>query len=198
MDFIKTRDSRLWVFLGDVSGHGVGSGFLVSAIKALVQDQIDLGLDIQKIFSNINKFLLERYSGNEFMSLFAGIYDPKSTIFEYINAGHLSPVLFRGANHQFKLRGGDRLLGVMPTTFTPEKIQFSRKDRLFLYSDGVTETFNSAEEVYGEKRLLEFIKNNYSLESEEMVKLIVKDVEAFREEAEISDDLSLICLTKMI
>ncbi len=198
MDFIKTRDSRLWVFLGDVSGHGVGSGFLVSAIKALVQDQIDLGLDIQKIFSNINKFLLERYSGNEFMSLFAGIYDPKSTIFEYINAGHLSPVLFRGANHQFKLRGGDRLLGVMPTIFTPEKIQFSRKDRLFLYSDGVTETFNSAEEVYGEKRLLEFIKNNYNLESEEMVKLIVKDVEAFREEAEISDDLSLICLTKMI
>ena len=86
----------------------------------------------------------------------------------------------------------------MPTIFTPEKIQFSRKDRLFLYSDGVTETFNSAEEIYGEKRLLEFIKNNYNLESEEMVKLIVKDVEAFREEAEISDDLSLICLTKMI
>ncbi len=198
MDFIKTKDSRLWIFLGDVSGHGVGSGFLVSAIKALVQDQVEQDQDIQKIFSNINRFLLERYSGNEFMSLFAGIYDPKTAIFEYINAGHLSPVMFRGASHQFKLRGGDRLLGVMPTTFTPEKIQFSRKDRLFLYSDGVTETFNSAEEVYGEKRLLDFIQNNYSLESEEMVNLIVKDIEAFRKEAEITDDISLICLTKMI
>jgi serine phosphatase RsbU (regulator of sigma subunit) len=198
MDFIKTKDSRLWIFLGDVSGHGVGSGFLVSAIKALVQDQVEQDLDIQKIFSNINRFLLDRYSGNEFMSLFAGIYDPKTTIFEYINAGHLSPVMFRGANHQFKLRGGDRLLGVMPTTFSPEKIQFSRKDRLFLFSDGVTETFNLAEEIYGEKRLLEFIQNNYSLESEEMVNLIVKDIEAFRKEAEITDDISLVCLTKMI
>lgn len=198
MDFIKTRDSRLWVFIGDVSGHGVGSGFLVSAIKALVQDQILQDLDIQKIFVNLNLFLLERYAGNEFMSLFGGIYDPKTSILEYINAGHISPVMFRGPDYRFKLRGGDRLLGVLPTVFTPEKIQFAKKDRLFLYSDGVTETFNSADETYGEYRLLEFIKINYHLESEEMVKLVVKDIEGFRKEAEISDDLSIICLTKMI
>ena len=198
MDFIKTRDNRLWVFLGDVSGHGVGSGFLVSAIKALVQEQLLQEIDLQKIFLNINIFLLERYSGNEFMSLFGGLYDPKSSIFEYINAGHLSPVMFRGPDYRFKLRGGDRLLGVLPTIFTPEKVQFAKKDRLFLYSDGVTETFNSAEEIYGENRLLEFIKNNYQLESEEMVKSIVKDIEGFRMDGEISDDLSLICLTKII
>jgi protein phosphatase len=174
MDFIKTPDNRLWIFLGDVSGHGVGSGFLVSAIKALVQDQILQGLDLQKIFANLNTFLLERYAGNEFMSLFAGIYDPRTSIFEYINAGHISPVVFRGSDYRFKLRGGDRLLGVLPTTFSPEKVQFSKKDRLFLYSDGVTETFNSAEKIYGEPRLLDFIKNNYSLESDEMVKSIVE------------------------
>jgi serine phosphatase RsbU (regulator of sigma subunit) len=198
MDFIKTPDNRLWIFLGDVSGHGVGSGFLVSAIKALVQDQILQGLDLQKIFANLNTFLLERYAGNEFMSLFAGIYDPRTSIFEYINAGHISPVVFRGSDYRFKLRGGDRLLGVLPTTFSPEKVQFSKKDRLFLYSDGVTETFNSAEKIYGEPRLLDFIKNNYSLESDEMVKSIVKDIEEFRKEAEISDDISLVCLTKII
>ncbi len=198
MDFIKTPDNRLWIFLGDVSGHGVGSGFLVSAIKALVQDQIQQELDLQRIFTNINTFLLERYAGNEFMSLFAGIYEPRTAIFEYINAGHISPVVFRGSDYHFKLRGGDRLLGVLPTTFSPEKVQFSKKDRLFLYSDGVTETFNSAENTYGEVRLLDFIKNNYSLESEEIVKSIVKDIEVFREDAEISDDLSLVCLTKII
>ena len=132
------------------------------------------------------------------MSLFAGIYDSRSSIFEYINAGHISPVVFRGSEYRFKLRGGDRLLGVLPTIFSPEKVQFSKKDRLFLYSDGVTETFNSAEKIYGEPRLLDFIKNNYSLESEEMVKSIVKDIEEFRGDAEISDDISLVCLTKII
>lgn len=198
MDFIKTNDSRLWIFIGDVSGHGVGSGFLVSAIKAFVQDQVNQNLEIQKIFQNLNKFLLDRYAGNEFMSLFGGIYDPKSAMLDYINAGHISPVMYRGPNYRFKLRGGDRLLGVLPTVFSPEKVQFAKKDRLFLYSDGVTETFNSADETYGETRLLDFIKTNYGLDSEEIVKLVVKDIEAFRKDAEISDDLSLICLTKIL
>ena len=198
IDFVKTNDNKLMVFLGDVSGHGVGSGFLVSAIKALIHDQIELGIELPTIFKNVNTFLIDRYAGNEFMSLIAGEYDPRTSIFEYINAGHLSPYMYRGPNYKFRLRGGDRVLGVLPTTFSPEKIQFGRGDRLFLYSDGVTETFNPSEVTYGEERLLDFIKGNFHLDSEGIVRAIVNNLEEYRKGTDITDDISLICLTKII
>jgi hypothetical protein len=198
IDFVKTTDNKLLVFLGDVSGHGVGSGFLVSAVKALIHDQVSLGVELPIIFKNVNTFLIERYAGNEFMSLIAGIYDPRTSIFEYINAGHLTPFMYRGKDYHFRLRGGDRVLGVLPTTFTPEKIQFGKGDRLFLYSDGVTETFNSMEIPYGEKKLLDFIKNNFGLDSVAIVSAIVSDLDVYRQGADLTDDISLICLTKIL
>jgi hypothetical protein len=72
VDFIRLNDRQVIILLGDVSGHGLGSGYLVSAIKALAHDQIESGIDIVRLFRNINNFLIERYAGNEFMTLIGG------------------------------------------------------------------------------------------------------------------------------
>lgn len=198
IDFLKIDNKKLLVFLGDVSGHGLGSGYLVSAVKALVRDQVNSGIELSKIITNINKFLIERYAGSEFMTLVAGMYFSDTGVFEYVNAGHLSPIIVRGDGTLETFRSGHRILGVIPTVFTKDKIYLNPGDRLFLYSDGVTETFSPSEEIYGEERLKKFLINNHDLNAKELLRAIEKELDDFRKHNDLSDDVSYIALRRML
>lgn len=197
IDFIKINDRKMMVFLGDVSGHGLGSGYLVSAIKALIHDQVDSGIDIVRLFRHVNNFLIERYAGNEFMTLIGGLYDSNTGIFEFINAGHLSPIIVRENGEIEMKKSGHRILGVIPSPFTTDQIRLNPKDKLILYSDGITETFSPSEEIYGEKKLKKFLMDNKNMPAETLLSNLQKALNDFRKGGDIMDDMSLIYLKRL-
>ncbi|HMW04246.1 MAG TPA: PP2C family protein-serine/threonine phosphatase [Leptospiraceae bacterium] len=197
VDFIPINEKQVFIMLGDVSGHGLGSGYLVSAIKAIVHDQIESGVDLGKLFKNINNFLIERYSGTEFMTLIGGLYDSGSGRFEFINAGHLSPLILRATGEIEAKKSGHRILGVTVGPFTTDSIQLNVNDKLIIYSDGVTETFNPLDEIYGEERLRRFLAANKDMPSENLLEFLKRELENFRKDLEISDDTSFIILKRM-
>jgi hypothetical protein len=197
IDFIKINERQMFIFLGDVSGHGLGSGYLVSAIKALIHDQVESGIDIVRLFKHINNFLIERYAGNEFMTLIGGLYDANSGNFEFINAGHLSPIIVREDGTIETKKSGHRILGVIPSPFTTDQIKLNPKDRLILYSDGVTETFSPSDEVFGEQRLRKFLLQSKDIPPKNLLNNLKTTLQDFRKGSDLTDDISLIYLKRL-
>ncbi len=75
LDIIPVSSSKMIILLGDVAGHGLGTGFLVSAIKGIVREQLRNGTSLEGLFREINSFFRARYKGNEFMTLLGGVLD---------------------------------------------------------------------------------------------------------------------------
>ncbi|MCB1156345.1 MAG: SpoIIE family protein phosphatase [Leptospiraceae bacterium] len=196
LDFIKLSEKKLMIFLGDVSGHGLGSGYLVSAIRAITRNMVQSGMDLPHIFNHINTFLIERYEGNEFMTLIGGIYDDDSRTFEFVNAGHLPILVLNTHGNILKEDFTHRVLGILPCNFTLTSIQLNTEDRLFLYSDGVTETFSPSDEIYGEERLKEFLRSTLETPIADLPSLLEQELQDFRKGNDMTDDISFICISK--
>ncbi|EMO60393.1 stage II sporulation protein E [Leptospira borgpetersenii serovar Pomona str. 200901868] len=166
--------------LGDVSGHGLGTGYLVSAIRGIIQNQIRKKSDLSTIFKVINSFLIERYRGSEFMTFICGEYNSQEETFEYINAGHSSPICIR-KDGKIELRAEtQRVLGVLPTEYKRLTIPIHPGDKLILFTDGVTETFNDNEEIFGDENFLNLLKNNHQLNPQDLTDLVLKTIQDFR------------------
>ncbi|HNH08542.1 MAG TPA: PP2C family protein-serine/threonine phosphatase, partial [Leptospiraceae bacterium] len=144
MDFIQSEDGRLYIFLGDITGHGVGSGLLVSAVKAIIRSNVEMNRPLQKIFETINRFLNERYPGFEFMSLFGLVYDSQSSSSEYINAGHVPPVIIGKNGDRRRFEATETLLGVAPGRYPSVRLSLEPGDKMFVFSDGIVEALNPA------------------------------------------------------
>lgn len=185
------------IFLGDVTGHGLGSSYIASAVRALISDLIKNDFDLVDIFDKINSFLLKKYAGSEFMTLVAGVYDLKKGEFNFINAGHLSPLILKSNGKLEAAKENNRVLGVLNTVYETKKIILDKNDKLILYSDGITETFNSKDEIYGENRFKELIQKNSGLSAKENILKLQNDLNIFREGITPLDDTSMIYLRRI-
>jgi protein phosphatase len=194
LDFISIGPEKLAIFLGDVSGHGLGTGFIVTAIKAITRDQIAAGRELEIIFQNINLFLKEKYEGNEFMTLLGGILDIKKREFTYINAGHPGLLLISPDGMITQHRKTQRVLGIVDTEYSKQTLNLNPREKLIIYSDGVTETFGDRDSMFGEDLLYEFLRQNNSLGAEELPILLRDRLDSFRNGKDLSDDTSFVAI----
>ncbi|TGL86825.1 serine/threonine protein phosphatase [Leptospira congkakensis] len=195
LDIIPISQTKMIVLLGDVAGHGLGTGFLVSAIKGIVREQLRNGTSLEGLFREINSFFRARYKGNEFMTLLGGIFDSKENIFKYVNAGHLSLIEMR-ADGQIKLHSKtQRVLGILETDYHAQELKLLPGTKLFLYSDGITEAFSERDEIFGEETLIEFLHFNAQKTVKEIPTLLETKMTNFRGNREQSDDITFIGLS---
>ncbi|TGK28176.1 serine/threonine protein phosphatase [Leptospira gomenensis] len=194
LDLQKLSSNRMMLALGDVSGHGLGTGYLVSAIRGIIQNQIRKKSDLSSIFKVINSFLIERYRGSEFMTFICGEYNSSEETFRYINAGHSSPICIR-KNGKIELRTEtQRVLGVLPTEYKHLTIPIYAGDKLILFTDGVTETFNDNDEIFGDEKFIQILAEHHQLDPQDLADLVLKTIQNFRGKKDPSDDISFICL----
>lgn len=194
LDLQKLNSNTMLLALGDVSGHGLGTGYLVSAIRGIIQNQIRKKSDLSTIFRVINSFLIERYRGSEFMTFICGEYNSQEETFKYINAGHSSPICIRKSGKIELRTETQRVLGVLPTEYKHLTIPIYPGDKLILFTDGVTETFNDNEEIFGDENFLNLLKNNHQLNPQDLTDLVLKTIQDYRGKKDPSDDISFICL----
>jgi sigma-B regulation protein RsbU (phosphoserine phosphatase) len=143
----------------------------------------------------VNNQIVQTTSVEKFATLFYGVYDPKDHFFEYTNAGHNFPILWRKDADHALLKEGGLVIGVLrDTPYKATKIRLRPGDLLVLYTDGVTEARNSRDEEYGEDRLLETISLHGEKAAEAILETIFDSVTAFSEHNLQSDDLTLVVL----
>lgn len=192
IDIVRLDTNRVAVFLGDVSGHGLGTGFLVSALRSIVRTTINAGKNLSEILGILNDFLSDRYNGYEFLTLFAMVIHTNDGHIDYINAAHPGAFLKLPGQPLEKLENTQRLLGVLPGPYINHTIQTEPGLRIFLFSDGVLESANPRFEFYGENRLQEYLSQSGDLPLDDIVNGLRDSIDSFRGSAPPNDDTSFL------
>lgn len=197
-DFFLTDPDHLWVVIADVSGKGVPAALFMVIAKTLIKNQAGSCGDPGEVLGVVNNQLCENNDAAMFVTCFVGVLDIPTGKFTFANAGHNAPLLYRagGAYDWLKVKPGFVLAGLDNMQFTSEELTMHRGDRLYLYTDGVTEALNPAEELYGEDRLLETMNREDVKKQpiEKVVEAVQEDIHVYADGAEQADDITMLLL----
>lgn len=189
-------NNRLYFLIGDVSGKGVPASLFMAITRSLFRTLSQKELSPAKIVTDMNRSISDNNESNMFVTLIVGILDLESGKLRLCNAGHNPPVLIPPTGESSFLEFKTHLfVGVMEDfDYTEEEITLEKGSKLFLYTDGVTEAENTSKDLYGDGKLLEILSANASTDVRNTVKVIVSSVADHVEEAEASDDLTVLVI----
>jgi sigma-B regulation protein RsbU (phosphoserine phosphatase) len=196
-DFIELPDGRIGLVIADVSGHGVPAAFFMAVARTNLRDFAALHPEPGACLARTNRALCEQNPLDLFVTVFYCVFDPTSGALRYANGGHNPPYLRRADGSVEALDGtGGLVLGVIPAVEFPDHtVQLRPGDQLVLYTDGLTEAFNPADEAYGTERLLAEVQAHGNRQAAAIVERICDSVATFAGGAAQSDDITLTVLT---
>jgi sigma-B regulation protein RsbU (phosphoserine phosphatase) len=195
-DFIELPDQRIGLVMADVSGKGVPAAFFMAVARTNLRELAIHHLDPSDCLACTNDILCTQNPMDLFVTVFYCIFDPSNGVLCYANGGHNPPFLRRAEGSIEALNGaGGLVLGAIPgTTYPSHSVQLRHADRLVLYTDGVTEAFNSADEPYGARRLVAEIEAHGDGAAAGLIDRICQSVADFAGAAAQSDDITLTVL----
>ena len=190
--------------LGDVSGHGMAAALLMGLIYGAVSTGTWDGPPEAQEHSmrRLNDLLIAKSSEERFATLFWCGYDPTEGKIQYINAGHIPPLLVRKcagdsaatpADSIVKLDQGGPLLGFLPTAvYRQDTINVEDGDLLIILSDGIVEATNAADEEFGEERVLSAVRGVMDKPASEVRDAVLKQLRAFSRGPRVDDQTLLV------
>jgi len=195
-DFFLIDNTHLGLVMADVSGKGVPASLFMVIAKTLIKNHAQLGKNAAETFTAVNEQLCEGNEAGMFVTAWLGILDIAAGRLVYANAGHNPPALRRGAgNYEYlQCRPGFVLAGMEGITYRQAELDLQPGDRLYLYTDGVTEATSGTEELFGEARLLETLNGSDGLPLTQVLERVQRDVEAFVGGAPQFDDITMLLL----
>jgi serine phosphatase RsbU (regulator of sigma subunit) len=191
-DFLDLGGERVGLVIGDVAGKGIAAALLMANLQANLRSQCAVADEPQRFLRSVNQLFFESTIDSAYATLFFAEYDGRLRRLRYANCGHLSGLLFRVDGTLERLDTTASVLGLFPEWDCSVGERELRPGDLFvLYTDGVTESFNEAEEEFGEQRLVEACRKRRALPSPALLESIVDDVRAFSPR-EQHDDITMI------
>ena len=193
-DFYKLSDSTVAFLAADVSGKGIPAAMFMMTAKTIIKDLAESGLPVNEVFTRANEKLCENNESGMFVTAWMGILDLTTGKMQFANAGHNPPLLKR-ANGEFeylRTRAGFVLAGMEGVRYRVGELTLSPGDRLFLYTDGVTEATNTENILYGEDRLLSFMNQNATVEATAFLPALKANIDEFVGEAPQFDDITML------
>ena len=193
-EVLRTADDRLVVALGDVSGKGIPAALFMAVTVTLLRTMARQHDDPAEILSALNDELAEQNPRGMFVTLQCAVFDLGRGRVTVAGAGH-DPAVVLSSGHaprrQFPSAG--RVAGLMGgNEITSESLDLSPGDTLLFFSDGVTEAFDEAEELFGEERLLSHLADQPGATASETVVSLLSAVRAHAGHAKQSDDISIV------
>jgi sigma-B regulation protein RsbU (phosphoserine phosphatase) len=193
-DYVSLPDGRIAVTVADVAGKGVPAALLMARLYSAARYHLLTAPTVAKAMEGLNSEISVSGLGHRFITCAILVIDPAKHTVTLVSAGHLAPIR-RDLEGNVELVEGDESglpLGIIPDqAFFEDTFELKPGDTWVLYTDGVTEAMKPSRELYGTKRLAEFIRTG-PLEIADLVKAIVADVGEFSEGAANSDDLCLV------
>ncbi|MGA2813102.1 MAG: SpoIIE family protein phosphatase [Candidatus Acidiferrum sp.] len=190
-DVFPLSDNRTAFLIADVSGKGLGAALLTTMLQGALS-AMTLGTDPALVFNHVNKFLCSHAEVGRYATMFFGILDQEGHL-EFINAGHPSPILLRKGVAEEAFAEGSFPVGLVPEAeYTAVCLKLEPGDTMVLFSDGVTEAMDPAEELYGVPRLRELLNGRLECPLEDLQKCVLESVETFTRGASQADDLTLL------
>jgi sigma-B regulation protein RsbU (phosphoserine phosphatase) len=202
-DFLALPGGKIGVVIADVSGKGVPASLYMTLTKGLLDSIAEHKTDPGEILREVNRHLYDVCRRKTFVTMFLGVVDPGRRTLSYARAGHNPTILHRngGASERkswmLKSRGmgmGFNRGGIFDQSLKVETIQLERGDKLFFYSDGITEAMNEKLDEYSENRLMAMAERTTGLSAEQSRDAVMTDVAEFLGPVHPQDDQTLVVL----
>ena len=194
-DMFLVDENHLAICMADVSGKGVPASLVMMISKILIKNVTMIDAKVDKALTRVNNMLCEGNKIDMFVTCWFGILDLRSGKLEFANAGHNPPLLYSSTKGKFeylKTKPNLVLAGMEDIKYRLNEIQMEPGDKIFLYTDGVTEATDTNEMLYGEQRLENFLNTHLSLSVEDTLKQLKQDIDSFVGEAEQFDDITML------
>jgi hypothetical protein len=196
-DFLHLDGGRIAIAFGDVAGHGLTSGIVMSMTKAALLVQVEHDSEPKAVMSTLNAIVLKTAPRRMLMTFFYGVLDPEEQTLRFCSAGHLDPYLYRAAAQTLvPLSSWGFPLGVKRREdFREEQVSFDGGDRLVLYSDGFIEALDDDGEPFGFDRFERVIREAGQRSAGEIKQALLASVKKFTRNRPPEDDQTLVVIS---
>lgn len=197
-DFIELDDGKVAVVLGDATGKGLPAALLstqcASILRTLAGQNLNPG---ELLYRTNNEFFRQIGTTHRFVTLFLMIVDTKKGTASYSSAGHPPPLLIHaktGETKWLESEAGYPLGIVNEATFSESTIHFDADDTVVIYSDGLTDAQNHSNELYGEERIEESLRNVPKGSCEDVLENLRRGAEKHMDGKDPTDDMTLVVI----
>ena len=195
-DFFLVDDDHLCMVMADVSGKGVPAALFMMASKIILSNNAKMGKSPAAILADANASICSNNRMEMFVTVWLGILEISTGKLTAANAGHEYPAL-RGPDGRFTLYKDPHGLvigGLEDIEYKEYELHLEPGSKLFLYTDGVPEATNEADQMFGTDRMLEALNRDSGAPVETILKNVRDAVDGFVKETEQFDDLTMLCL----
>ena len=195
-DFYMLDDDNVAMVIADVSGKGVPAALVMVITKTLIKNEVTAGLSPAEAFTKVNHMLCEGNDNNMFVTAWLGVLNSKTGVLTYVNAGHNPPYVKQGTDTfiELKSRPGLVLAGMDGIRYRQYELQLQPGDRIFLYTDGITEAINTDKELYGAARLNDYLNAHANDKLADVLSGVTADIKRFAGAEEQFDDMTMLLL----
>ena len=199
-DFVQLDENRLGLVIGDVSDKGVPAAIFMALTHSLLRAEARRGGAPAEVLASVNRQLCEMNDQGMFVTVLYGILDSRTGQFTYARAGHELPLLI---DHQDRVRRltlglGQPLAIFLDSAIDEQSLTLTPGSTLLLYTDGVTEATNAADELFGWDRLVSALQANRHLAAQAMSEQLLQAIRHYEEETTAFDDVTLVALHRRL
>jgi hypothetical protein len=195
-DVLALEDGRLAVAVGDVAGHGVSSGLVMSMVRSALAVQVTFDPQVDSVFATLNRLVFQSARRRLLTTLTYALLDPARRELLYASAGHVFPYRVSREGRVHELEAGSYPLGVRPGVLPPVRLErLEPGDSVVLLSDGVVEAHPEGnEEPFGFGRLSESLARHAGGGPQSLLRGVLADLEAYTGQAPREDDVTVVAL----
>jgi sigma-B regulation protein RsbU (phosphoserine phosphatase) len=195
-DLIQLSDSELFVIVGDVSGKGLSASLYMTKIQTMIKISCTQNKSPKEILVDINRRIYEELDKSWFVTITLALFDLKNLKLKFCRAGHM-PILLatNGTVQSYRTQGlgvGIEKGIIFEKSLIEEEVALKPGQIFAFFTDGVTEAMNEHDELFGDDKLNEILKNKSQHRSADIVNEVWSSVKTFRGEAEINDDMTMV------
>jgi serine phosphatase RsbU (regulator of sigma subunit) len=192
----KSDSKRLLLVVADVAGKSVPAALLMATFQASLRTLAEANTSLLELVEGLNRYACAHsLGGRRFTTAFFGELDPETRVLSYVRAGHNTPFIHRASGSLERLETGDLPLGVAAgARFTCGAATMAPHDLLVIFTDGLIEAVNEADQEFGEPRLLDVLKSSDAAGAQATLKNLLSAVDTFVGHARQHDDITCLLL----
>ena len=195
-DVVVRPDGRIYFVIADVSGKGITAALVMSSVATAFQIFTRNDPKPSELLREINATLAPKTSPSKFVTTVAGVLDTTTGVIEFANAGHVAPLVV-GRDGVQALRMTDIVVGIKPdATYRDQSLTLAPGDSLVLFTDGVTEAENAAEEQLGLDPILKLLEGMHGREAARILDAIDTAVNEYIGDVPAGDDVTMLAVTR--
>ena len=186
---------RMAFVIGDVSGKGLPAAMVMSSLHAALRTTMSFCTDLAEAMGHLDKHLSNSMLERMFITMFLGVFDPASGKLEYVNAGHILPIVL-GADGTAEPLGKptNPPVGVYVGTFEADEKIIAPDAAVLVVTDGITEAMDPNGEEFGTERLQQTVASTAGKSATEVVTIVNDAAAVFRNDLPQQDDITIFAL----